>query len=148
MKIFLIAMLTMVNTIDIIHVRDLFSKASENEEANLELLELTKGYSLNKNPTLYAYHAAGKMTMSNHVFWPSTKLEYFDEGKEMLEAVIEKYPKLVEVRFIRYSVQKGAPSFLEYDSNMEEDRKYVLNNMGRTKWSPNYKKEVRTYLEN
>lgn len=127
-------------------VRSLFSKASENETSNERLIELTENATINSNPVMYAYYAGGLMTMANHVFWPMSKLEYFNDGKEKLENVIRKYPKNVEIRFIRFSIQVGAPIFLDYTDDLETDKAYILANMNKTSWSSAYKEAIKKFL--
>lgn len=127
-------------------LRDLFAKASTDETANNKLFSLTNSYSLNTFPVYYAYNAAAEMTLANHASWPGTKLEYFNAGKARLEAAVSKFPKNVEIRYIRYCVQQGCPFFLDYASNLEEDRKFVLANLNQTDWSETYKKEVQNFL--
>src|SRR5690606_3467593 len=120
---------------DMVTVRDLFSKASVDEKANNELFDLTKSYSLSYAPIIYAYNAAAEMTLANHTMWPTAKFDYFSSGKSKLESAIKTYPSNVEMRYIRYCVQQGCPFFLNYSSNLSEDKKYVLANLDKTDWS-------------
>ncbi len=59
---------------------------------------------------------------------PISKLNTFKEGKKNIEQAIKKEPENVELRFIRLSVQKNAPSFLGYKSNINEDAKFIKEN--------------------
>lgn len=127
-------------------IRDLFSRASVDEEANNELYNLTKSYSLQTFPVYHAYNAAAEMTLANHAYWPATKLEYFNAGKERLEKVIKAFPDNVEIRYIRYCVQQGAPFFLGYSSDLKDDKNYILKNINKTDWSDSYKKSVKEFL--
>ena len=131
---------------DLVKLRDLFSKASTDEVANAELFSLTNSYSLHTYPVYYAYNAAAEMTLANHVSWPGTKFDHFNAGRERLEAAVTKFPKNVEIRYIRYCVQQGCPFFLDYASNLEEDKKFILANMNQTDWSDAYKKQVKEFL--
>jgi hypothetical protein len=131
---------------ELTELRDLFAKASKDETANQKLFDLTKSYSLSTFPVYYAYNAGAEMTLANHVTWPGTKLEYFNAGRERLQAAVQKFPQNVEIRYIRYCVQQGCPFFLDYASNLEEDRKFILANMNQTDWSESYKKQVREFL--
>lgn len=129
-----------------IEIRDLFSKSAASAEANQKLFDLTKSYSLSTFPIFYAYNAGAEMTLANHAAWPGTKLEYFNAGKGRLEAAVLKFPKNVEIRYIRYCVQQGCPFFLDYASNLEEDKKFILANINQTDWSETYKKQVVDFL--
>lgn len=134
------------NAVDINEIRTLFEQASEYETKNNRLIEETKKYSLSQSPLFYAYHAAGIMALANHTYWPLQKLNYFNEGKEKLEAAIKRDPYNVEIRFIRYSIQKNAPSFLGYYSKIESDKKYILSNLHQSTWSESYKSKVKKSL--
>ncbi|WP_070138311.1 hypothetical protein [Crocinitomix algicola] len=145
--VFLILGLTeYVYASDIVRIRTLFEQANLDEEKNNELINLTKPYSLSKNPLYYAYYAAGVMSLANHTYWPLQKLDYFNEGKEMLEKAIARDSRNVEIRFIRYSIQKNAPSFLGYSGNIEADRKFILDNLNTSTWSAAYKKKIKQNL--
>ena len=56
------------------------------------------------------------------------KLIYFNKGKKLLETAIKEDPKSVELRFLRYSIQKNIPRFLLY-SNLEKDLSFVNENI-------------------
>lgn len=131
---------------NIVTVRELFDKAASDKNSCYSLVSLTRNYSLEKNPLLYAYHAAAEMTMAAHEFWPATKLSHFNSGKWKLEAAVKKNPKNVEIRYIRYCVQQGTPFFLNYSSDIAADRKYVLDNIDLTDWPASYKKKVREFM--
>ena len=128
-------------------IRSLFTKAAEVEKCNNELLKLTDGYTLDYKPIVYAYHAAAEMTMANHTYWPISKLNYFNSGKDKLEKAVRSYPNLLEIRYIRYAIQKGSPGFLDYQSNLEEDRKMILENLKNEDWSPSFKSQVLNFVE-
>lgn len=131
---------------DMVEIRNLFSKASLDREANNELYSLTNSYNLNTFPVYYAYNAAAEMILANHVSWPGTKLEHFNTGRQRLETAVAKFPENVEIRYIRYCVQQGCPFFLNYTSNLEEDKKFVIKNIHQTDWSETYKKQVKEFL--
>lgn len=144
---FLFLSKTSMSTLDMNEVRELFSQASTDEDANNRLYKITNSYSLQTYPLLYAYNAAAEMTLANHAYWPTTKLDYFNAGKERLEKAILKFPSTVEIRYIRFCVQQGCPFFLGYSSNLEEDKKFILENINSTDWSESYKKEVISFLK-
>jgi len=84
--------------------------------------------------------------MANHVMWPGTKLAYFNEGKEKLEKAVNYALTNVEIRFIRYAIQVGAPAMLGYYQNVSEDKAYILKNINKSDWTEGYKKEVIEFL--
>lgn len=82
----------------------------------------------NVSATHLAYLGGLQTIWANHVFNPLSKLKTFKEGKKNIEKAIEKEPENVELRFIRLSVQKNAPSFLGYTSNIHEDTEFIIKN--------------------
>lgn len=83
-----------------------------------------------KNPsaTHLAYLGGLQTIWAQHVFSPISKLSTFNKGKDNIEKAIKMEPADIELRFIRLSVQKNAPSFLGYNSNIIEDREFIKNN--------------------
>ncbi|MBU46919.1 MAG: hypothetical protein CMD28_05755 [Flavobacteriales bacterium] len=60
---------------------------------------------------------------------PIEKLIYFRKGKKLLETAIKEDPKSVELKFLRYSIQKNLPRFLSYHDNLERDLNFVNANI-------------------
>ena len=108
-------------------VRANYSQLATDKKMCSELLA-----QLEKNKDQSATHLAylgGLQTIwANHVFSPIGKLNTFKEGKKNIEQAIKKEPENVELRFVRLSVQKNAPSFLGYKSNINEDAKFIKEN--------------------
>ncbi len=142
----LFTLLSASTAVDLVELRDLFARSNSDESANLKLILLTKSATLNSNALVYAYHAGGTMSLANHVYWPATKLERFNEGKEALEKAVNYDYTNVEIRFIRYCVQLGSPSLLGYKSNLVEDKAYILKNINSANWTIAYQQEVKSYL--
>lgn len=146
MILFYLFSLLTVSSAKLDEARLLFTKIESDEGKNEALLKLTSNYTLDFDPTIYAYNAAAEMTMANHTIWPTSKLSYFKSGKRKLEDAVKKYPDNIEIRYIRYAVQKGSPDFLGYRNNMNEDRTKIENNIDRLDWSDGFKKIVKTVI--
>ena len=54
-----------------------------------------------------------------------TKLEYFNQGKDLLEDAIKEQPLHAEIRFLRLTVQAEAPFMLGYSGDIAEDVEVV-----------------------
>lgn len=78
-----------------------------------------------KSVIALAYLGAYQKIWANHVFNPLSKLATFKKGKNNIELAISKEPENVEIRYIRFSVQKNAPSFLGFNNNIKEDRDFL-----------------------
>lgn len=115
------------NNSDLNEVRSSYSKAVLDKklcEKMIEELELSK----QKSAIALAYLGAYQTIWANHVFNPLSKLATFKKGKNNIELAISKEPENVEIRYIRFSVQKNAPSFLRYNSHLKEDRDFLVKN--------------------
>lgn len=99
---------------------------SDKELCEKIIAELTE--TKNNSATHMAYLGGLQTIWANHVFSPISKLNTFKEGKKNIEQAIKKEPENVELRFIRLSVQKNAPSFLGYKSNINEDTEFIKEN--------------------
>lgn len=100
----------------------------------------------NSSATHLAYLGGAQTIWANHVFSPLRKLNTFKEGKKNIERAIEKEPHTMELRFIRLSVQKNAPSFLGYRSNIHEDTEFIKGNRNQT-GSAILQQHIETLLE-
>lgn len=81
---------------------------------------------------IYLAYLGGFQTIwANHVLNPIIKLQSFKKGKKNIEQAINIEPDNVEIRFIRLSVQKNAPSFLGYHDDIKEDRNFIIKNKDR-----------------
>lgn len=100
----------------------------------------------NSSAVFLAYLGGVQAIWANHVFNPLSKLNTFNEGKSNIEAAIRKDPYNIEIRFIRYSIQKSAPGILDYKSNLKEDKEYLKNNLSLVN-SAYLKKNIESILK-
>lgn len=75
------------------------------------------------------YEAAFQMFMAKHIKNPIRKMSYFNRGKKLLESQIDLDSNNVELRFIRLCIQYHIPKYLGYKSNIEDDKKFLLDNL-------------------
>ncbi|WP_344675663.1 hypothetical protein [Sphingobacterium kyonggiense] len=126
-------------------VRKNYDKMASNEElckSAIANLKRTK----NNSSTHLGYLGGLQTIWANHVFSTMSKLNTFKEGKKNIEEAIKKEPDNVELRFIRLSVQKNAPSFLGYKSNITEDIQFIKNNRSHIK-SPVLNRHIESLLK-
>ena len=62
---------------------------------------------------------------------PLQKINYFVAGKTNIEQAIKMNPKSVELRFLRYSVQRQLPRFLFYFSELNNDLQFIRENVNK-----------------
>ena len=111
--------------VDYVEIRDLFATSPHNEAKAKLLIEKTYGASAS-TAVLLGYRGGAHMAMANHCYLPTSKLSYFNTGKEMLEKAITALPGSVELRFIRFSIQCNVPGFLGYSSNLAADKAILI----------------------
>lgn len=76
-----------------------------------------------------AYMAAATLCSAKYKFSPISKYQTFHKGSNLLDAAIQKDTNSLEARYLRYAIQKKAPSFLGYTSNLKKDRLYIIKRM-------------------
>lgn len=79
--------------------------------------------------TQLAYLGAYQTIWANHTSNPLKKLATFNKGKKNIDDAIDQDPESIEIRFLRWSVQKNAPRFLGYHKNIESDEKLILKHL-------------------
>lgn len=122
--VFLCYSIYAVNAINLDVVRANYQKVVSDKvlcEITITQLEETKNHSA----THLGYLGGMQTIWANHVINPISKLNTFNTGKKNIEEAIKNAPDNVELRYIRLSVQKNAPSFLGYYANMKEDIEFI-----------------------
>lgn len=115
-----------VSKVDLQFIENNYDKAVNNKKLCAQMIEDLKRST--DKPLHLAYLGGLQTIWANHVFNPLSKLNTFKEGKNKIEKAVIKDPLSVEVRYIRLSVQKNAPSFLDYNKNITEDVQFLKKN--------------------
>ncbi|MFN8712821.1 MAG: hypothetical protein ACK5Z2_08200 [Bacteroidota bacterium] len=110
-------------------IRNKFENANKSEADCNTMLGSVRGNTLEKNPVYYGYLGAAETIHAQFSYNPYTKLSRFNSGKEKLEAAIAKQPQSMELRYLRFTVQSGAPSFLGYNTQIAGDKKFLLDGL-------------------
>ena len=126
-------------------IKNLYYHAIEDEDSTDLLLEKTEDVSLKSPSILIGYKAMANLLSAKFAWFPTSKLEYFNTGKNLLETAIKKSPRNVELVFFRFTTQMEAPSILNYKSNLEKDRLFLISNYNKVK-DPKVKAIIKTYL--
>jgi hypothetical protein len=80
-----------------------------------------------------AYKGAITAAKANFARQKEEKLKLFSAGKKMLEESIAKDTANVELRFLRFTIQSGAPKMLGYHKQLQSDKNYILSNFASVK---------------
>lgn len=127
-------------------VRSLYAKSTDDEADCEKLMELLPAYDKTNNETLKAYRASTTMVMARHAWTPMSKLSLFKEGKEYLELTVLADPDNLEIRFLRFSIQSEAPSFLGYYDSIDEDKNILISSLNGVK-DKKLQKRIADYLK-
>lgn len=109
-------------------------------ETNLKILAQAN------TATEKGYLAAYEILWAKHMGNPFSKMGQFKKGKKLLESVIIKYPDNIDLRFIRWSVQTHAPSFLNYHNDRLRDKQFLVHNLSKLP-NPEGRKIIYAYLK-
>jgi hypothetical protein len=97
------------------------------------------------NALLMGYKGAVTVAMSKHVKVVKEKINYFNNGKKMIETAIAGDDKNVELKFIRFTIQSNCPPALKYNKNIPEDKKYIIENLANVK-NTSVRANIKEYL--
>lgn len=100
----------------------------------------------NANTLHIAYLGAFRAIWAKHAINPITKLVTFNKGREHIEKAVLNDPENVEIRFVRFSIQKNCPSFLGYNTDIQKDRQFIEANKGKIQ-SPQLMKMIADILQ-
>ena len=136
MRISFSLILLLFSTIQIVEAQVTLSQARSNylgmDKDECKALELSKKFE--KSPPLdallKAYYGASLAAAPACLGNPMEKLKYFRKGKQLLDESVKQQSANVEIRFLRFATQTKAPSFLGYTSNIDEDKIFILKNIG------------------
>jgi hypothetical protein len=142
--IFMLGATKEIHALDLEYIRKNYSNAVNDEDLCRSFIDkLSKNAETNVH---LAYLGAFQTIWANHVFNPASKLSTFNKGRSAIETALMKEPDNIEIRFIRFSVQKNCPSLLGYSSNIAADKKFLTDNLAKIT-SAQLKKMVKSLIE-
>ncbi|MCU0434420.1 MAG: hypothetical protein MUC87_13285 [Bacteroidia bacterium] len=113
----------------LVKVRINFESASKSESNCDALLASLRGHTLESNVVYYCYLGAAETIHAQYSSNPYTKLTRFNNGKAKIDAAVAKQNQSMELRYLRFTVQCGAPSFLGYNDEIAADKKFLLDGL-------------------
>lgn len=107
-------------------LRKEYHNLSTDSAACVRLFE--KISSINSSDNLIAgYKGATTTAMANFAKGNAEKIKLFNSGKKLLEQSIRSDSTNAELRFLRFTIQTSSPKALGYNSQIENDKKYILS---------------------
>lgn len=130
------------------NVRNAYITAATSEEKALHFYELMEKFP-SENPIISAYTGASQMIYAKYA---KKKAELLKSGKNLIENAIKNQPNDIEIRLIRLSVQENLPKIVPYRKNINEDKKFILENIDKQpitiqKYIGNYIKKSNIFSE-
>lgn len=113
---------------DIVKMRDLYYAASVSETKFSQFENFVDNSPDIAPEVLQGYKAMRYFLKAKFAWNPVNKLTYFSKGRGFLDNAIVKSKTNVELRFLRFTVQTNAPSFLQYSSDISDDKTIILKN--------------------
>ena len=80
-------------------------------------------------PIYHAYNIVSKILESKYLRNPVKKFKVFKENTKLLDSLLVYHPKILEIRFLRYSIQINAPKILGYTNFVKEDYEFIMKNI-------------------
>ena len=80
-------------------------------------------------PIYHAYNIVSKILESKYLRNPVKKFKVFKENTKLLDSLLVSHPKILEIRFLRYSIQINAPKILGYTTFVKEDYEFIMKNI-------------------
>lgn len=114
---------------DLALLRENLELAPNNKSVCKEMIQSVS--SSTNNPVFLAYLGAYQTIWANHVINPFNKLSTFNRGKKNLQKAVSLDQDNIEIRFLRFSIQKKSPKFLGYSDNLAEDKKYIESHQNK-----------------
>ena len=84
---------------------------------------------VSKCPIYHSYNIVSRILESKYLRNPVKKVKVFKENTKRLDSLVASYPKKIEIRFLRYSIQLNAPKILGYTTFVNEDYEFIIKNI-------------------
>lgn len=79
--------------------------------------------------TIVAYKAAAKALVAKYAWNPATKIAALRYAERSLAEAVRIDASNLEVRFLRFYIEKSIPSYLGYSKNLDEDLTILSQNL-------------------
>ena len=124
---FIIICNAQTNNLD--QIRQSYLESDKSEENINELISKCEKYKSNNNAIIYAYRTVADVMLIKYKYNPLHKLRLFTDYCRKLDLIVTNNFKNIEIRFLRYCVQKQTPRLLGYNDNLELDYQFIIQNI-------------------
>ena len=116
-----------INNLD--QIRKTFLESAKSEENIQKLISTCEDYKSKNDSIIYAYRTVGDLMLIKYKYNPFYKLNLFTKYSRKLDLIVKNNFNNIEIRFLRYCVQKKTPRFLGYNDNLELDYQFIIQNI-------------------
>ncbi|KAA3613285.1 MAG: hypothetical protein DWQ05_17505 [Calditrichaeota bacterium] len=133
----------------LVKTRNMYVKAAQNEDMFNEFLLHLEEEEIKASPTISGYKAVGYFLKSRYSFNPFSRWKSFKKGKKLLKKAIDTAPAVVELNYLRFTIQTKAPKFLHYRSQITTDKQKLFEYLRKeqTVIDPDLRHRILTFLE-
>jgi hypothetical protein len=125
----IVAVFVSISNPELVALRKQYELAEQSKQLYHQFIQaLTIAKSLDA-PIKKGYTGASLMIGASHEINPLTKLKYFNQGKEILEAAIVESQESIELHYLRFTIQEHSPALLGYKSKMKLDKVFLMSKM-------------------
>ena len=124
---FIIICNAQTNNLD--QIRKSYIESAQSEENINKLISTCEEYKSKNDSIIYAYRTVADLMLMKYKYNPLYKLKLFTEYSRKLDLIVTNNFKNIEIRFLRYCVQKQTPRFLGYYDNLELDYQFIIQNI-------------------
>ena len=116
-----------INNLD--QIRKTYLESAKSEENIQKLISTCEDYKSKNDSIIYAYRTVADLMLIKYKYNPFYKLKLFTEYSRKLDLIVKNNFNNIEIRFLRYCVQKRTPRFLGYNDNLELDYQFIIQNI-------------------
>jgi len=125
--LFIIVCNAQTNNLD--QIRKSYLESAKSEENIKKLISTCEEYISKNDPIIFTYRIVADLMLIKYKYNPLYKLKLFTDYSRKLDLIVTNNFNNIEIRFLRYCVQKQSPRFLGYNDNLELDYQFIIQNV-------------------
>ena len=114
---------------DLTKLRETYILSQNDIKSCKELHNLSKNCNPKLDPVEFSYNITSHLMECHFILNPFLKYTIFKNSTQQLDSLICLNPQYIEMRFLRYLVQLNSPTLLGYNTNLDDDYKFVIDNI-------------------
>ena len=109
--------------------REAYFRSAESKKQALYFEQMLDSISEDASPVLVCYKGAAEMLKAKNTVNPFNKLFFFKRGKNLIDRSIARDTSNLECHFIRFTIQRNLPGFLDYNTNVRKDSIMIVSEL-------------------